>query len=638
MRRPELRVDPPDQPSQDTVEPEWDPEWDAERLLGETLRRREAARSTGDVLRELLDGMEGPRLARHAPNGAPGGSESHTEAAEFRSAGVPLPLPAISATVGSGQGDSSDRPDVVIPNHTLLRRVGEGGFGQVWIAHNPLTDHHRACKLVPHRRTPELDGLRRLKQRVPAHRNLMPIEDVGVAGDWLYCLMPLAENAHSAGSRLDVGGYEATTLRLVIDRRGRIPPAESAAIGAALASALAHLHDHGVTHGDVKPGNVLRLDGHWTLGDFGLLRDLSRPTGSGETRDYAPPEGPGSPKADQFALGVVLFELASGRPAGQLPAFGAAPDDELLRSAPGRRLREAILRATAADPAGRHPSMRELEQALRRIAERPGRRLGIAAAALGLCVLLAGGLSFLPSLLARDAESRDADPAAAALLGDAGERAGQNAQSPARGAAAEPPSIVRFEIRQSRFDGANDRLVGILGADSDAARIDDDLSLAASFSAPAFIYLLSLDVDGAVSLRDPGSETIAPNATREVRFPADHDLVFRLTSGPGAQGFLLLACGAPLPPWRDFAAQNGIPPWTPFTLEVDGVWTFDGRSLLLEGATRGDVLPRRGGPAALAELIDWIGSLSSPRAPSPNDPSSSIPALDAARLVVVPVR
>lgn len=596
-----------------------DPPWDAARLLEEALRRRSDGHSTSDLIRELVDRMDPPYF------GAASSSESVRDDCGDDDAEAPLEsraLRQLSARPVRSEGVSSDvsTTPVAIPNHTLLRMIGHGGFGQVWIAHNPHTDHHRACKLVPRDRMLELEGLRRLKQRVPAHPNLMPVEEVGVVDGWLYCLMPLAENAHSAGSRLDVGGYEATTLRLALERRGPMPPAECAAIGAELAAALSHLHVHGVTHGDVKPTNVLRLDGRWTLADYGLARDLSKPVGGGETRDYTPPEGPGSPKADQFALGVVLFELATGLRRNGLESFRSGSPSKPVRSAAGRALHDAIRTATAPAPDARFGSMRELSAALERVAVRRTRRFWIATVAtLVVVVLLA--LTLGESWFSRWTADRTGPSTSDAPARGPGRADGASA-TPVE-TTVSTPVIVRFDVRQTRFDGTDDRILGLLGRDSGAARIDDDLAVEAEFSAPAFAYLLSLDTAGTAELREPSSTSLAPDSAGEIHFPATPELAFRLTAGPGAQGFLLLASREPLPAWNEFAAAHGKPPWTPMNLDDEGVWAFDGHSLVVEGATRGEVLPRRGGAPPVVALIEWIESL---------------PGIDAVRLVVFPVR
>jgi len=205
-------------------------------------------------------------------------------------------------------------PPVEVPNHTLVRCLGVGGFGQVWLGKHLLTDHYRACKLFHLDRARELEGLKRIKRDVATHPGLVPIEEVGVQGEWLYCLMPLADSARVGQAIHEPAQYLPATLRLHLRRHGRLPPDEALVVARELAEAIVHLHRHGVTHGDIKPANVLRLNGRWALADYGLADDLDAGFGGGGFGDggtpgYLPPEGPGSPKADQYAFGVLMREI-----------------------------------------------------------------------------------------------------------------------------------------------------------------------------------------------------------------------------------------------------------------------------------------------------------------------------------------
>ena len=84
-------------------------------------------------------------------------------------------------------------------------------------------------------------------------------------------------------------------------------------------SALEHLHSNGVVHGDVKPANTLRHNGCWRLADHGLVSSTDCSGASGHTPSYTPPEGPGTRGADIYATGVILFQLATGKPVSCLP-------------------------------------------------------------------------------------------------------------------------------------------------------------------------------------------------------------------------------------------------------------------------------------------------------------------------------
>lgn len=285
-------------------------------------------------------------------------------------------------------------PPSQVPNHDLIRCLGAGGFGQVWLAKQRLTQHYRACKLIVSHKAVELDGLRRLKQRVPAHPNLFPIDDVGEAEGWMYCLMPLADNAASDQAMLEHSAYEPLTLTTYLKRHGRRPCAEAARLGLELAQAIKHLHAHGVTHGDIKPDNILRLSGQWTLADYGLARDLAKPTGGGCTPAYSPPEGPGSVKADQFALGVVLMQVLLDWPATMLAEFMAQPINKLELADGGGKLVPVIRQIVDHEQTRRFGSMDELIEALRRFTVHK-RSLRPAFIAAGIALLLGGGITLL---------------------------------------------------------------------------------------------------------------------------------------------------------------------------------------------------------------------------------------------------
>jgi serine/threonine protein kinase len=145
-----------------------------------------------------------------------------------------------------------------------------------------------------------------------------------------------------------------------------LAPEESLRIGLALSLALEHLHQHGLIHRDIKPGNIIYVDNQPKFADIGLVTDIA-----GEGRDvsflgtqgYIPPEGPGSPAADVYALGKVLYEAAMGRDREFFPelptAVYEASDDSLLR-----QLQKVIFKACESETIDRYRSAAELHIAL----------------------------------------------------------------------------------------------------------------------------------------------------------------------------------------------------------------------------------------------------------------------------------
>jgi serine/threonine protein kinase len=137
--------------------------------------------------------------------------------------------------------------------------------------------------------------------------------------------------------------------------QGRLAAARVVEIGLALSEALGHLHGHGLVHRDVKPSNVIFVNGKPKLADIGLVTDASDTCSIVGTEGYLPPEGPGTPQADLFALGNVLYEAATGLDRRQFPRL---PED--LRFWPDSKLvfevNEVVLKACAQEAGQRYKS------------------------------------------------------------------------------------------------------------------------------------------------------------------------------------------------------------------------------------------------------------------------------------------
>lgn len=260
-----------------------------------------------------------------------------------------------------------------VPNYELLRMVGRGAFGEVWLGRHRLTGFWRAIKLVPRDAAEtgwaadkELQGLRRYLERIqPGELHHLSVLEVGETPqrEALYCVMELADHAEAA----EFPGpdrYVPRTLREVIHRRGRLSPGEVAQLGCDLVEALGKLHAQGLLHRDIKPGNVLFVGDRPKLGDLGLLTtELSARSFVG-TEGYVPPEGPGSQRADLYALGKVLYSAATGFDRHEFPRlpgdFDEGPEAELFRELNG-----IWTRACHNQPARRYRNAAEMLQALR---------------------------------------------------------------------------------------------------------------------------------------------------------------------------------------------------------------------------------------------------------------------------------
>jgi len=116
--------------------------------------------------------------------------------------------------------------------------------------------------------------------------------------------------------------YSAHTLRADLEQ-GRLPAARVLEIALPLTEALAHLHANGLIHRDVKPSNIIFVGGRPKLADIGLVTDASDSRSIVGTEGYLPREGPGTPVADIFALGKVLYEALTGLDRRQYPELPA---------------------------------------------------------------------------------------------------------------------------------------------------------------------------------------------------------------------------------------------------------------------------------------------------------------------------
>src|ERR1017187_3781527 len=289
-----------------------------------------------------------------------------------------------SATLDTGL---TNEPSV--PDYELLRRIGRGAYGDVWLARSKATGVLRAAKIVwrhtfednrPFQR--EFEGIQRFERISREHPSQLALFHIGrnEPAGYFYYVMELADAAQVPGaecqgsghdarreettrlspdtSHLSPGTYVPHTLRADLER-GRLTAARVLEIGVALSEALGHLHRNGLVHRDVKPSNVIFVNGRPKLADIGLVTDASDRCSIVGTEGYLPPEGPGTPQADIFALGKVLYEAATGRDRRDFPDL---PPD--IRSWPDAaqifELNEIILKACTADAGQRYQTCEEM--------------------------------------------------------------------------------------------------------------------------------------------------------------------------------------------------------------------------------------------------------------------------------------
>src|SRR5205823_4715977 len=154
--------------------------------------------------------------------------------------------------------------------------------------------------------------------------------------------------------------YAPKTIRTEISRRGRLPFEECLQLSLSLTAALSHLHKGGLVHRDIKPSNIIFVNGIPKLADIGLVADASDAKSYVGTEGFIPPEGPGTPQADIYSLGKVLYEIATGKDRQCFPEpptlLGEFSDREQLLE-----LNEVVLKACASDPHQRYQTPEEMQ-------------------------------------------------------------------------------------------------------------------------------------------------------------------------------------------------------------------------------------------------------------------------------------
>lgn len=256
---------------------------------------------------------------------------------------------------------SSDQPGgyaPVVPDHRLLRRIGKGSYGEVWLARG-VTGVLRAIKIVrrgdfEEERTfeREFEGIRAYEPISRDHRGLVHVLHIGRNDEegFYYYVMELGDDVQGGPPTNEIE-YEPRTLRSDVLRRGRLPVGYCITVGEVLADALGYLHRQGLTHRDIKPSNVIFVGGVPKLADIGLVARSGQRTFVG-TQGFTPPEGPGAPQADVYSLGMVLYEVSTGKDRFDFPEVpDELPEEE---RADWRRLNDVICRACDPEPERRH--------------------------------------------------------------------------------------------------------------------------------------------------------------------------------------------------------------------------------------------------------------------------------------------
>lgn len=264
----------------------------------------------------------------------------------------------------------------IIPDHELLRVIGRGAYGEIWLART-VTGALRAVKIV-YRSTfeseraflREFEGMSAFEPISRGHAGFIDILHVGRTNEYLYYSMELADD-HLAGREIDIVSYEPRTLKSDLARQKRLSADESIRLGISLTEALEALHTRGLSHRDIKPSNIIFTEGVPKLADIGLVAASGQQSFVG-TEGYVPPEGPGTPQADVYSLGKLLYETCTGKDRLDFPEIDSQlsqrPDREQLL-----QLNNVLVKACANDPKKRYDSAAEMHRDLRALerGERP---------------------------------------------------------------------------------------------------------------------------------------------------------------------------------------------------------------------------------------------------------------------------
>lgn len=270
---------------------------------------------------------------------------------------------------------------VVDGRYEILEALGEGGMGTVYAVRHVTLDRRLAMKVLRRDLLADAELAARFLREAKAtaaidHPSVVAISDFGAMEDGSpYFVMEL---------------LEGETLAARLRARGPLPPASAARLAARIADALAAAHAVNVVHRDLKPENVFLVGARRETApeedvrvvDFGAATivgasKLTRPGIVFGTPAYMSPEqASGEPvdgRADVYSLGVVLFEMLTGRAPFQAETYAEVLTKHLFEAPPrpappsGARLgalEDVVMRALAKEPSARYASMAAFAQAL----------------------------------------------------------------------------------------------------------------------------------------------------------------------------------------------------------------------------------------------------------------------------------
>lgn len=272
-----------------------------------------------------------------------------------------------------------DRARIYNGRYELIRQIARGGTAQVYMARDLLLDRPVALKVLFPELSTDVSFVQRFRREAQAaanlsHPDIVPVFDWGESDRTYFIVMEYVDGE---------------PLSAIIRHEAPLAPERAAEIGSHIAKALSYAHRHGVVHRDVKPGNVLiTRDGQVKVTDFGIARavgadDTVTQTGlvMGTATYFSPEQAQGfgvDGRSDVYALGVVLYEMVTGRPpfSADTPVAIAykhvseapVPPREIETAVPVA-LEAVIMRSMAKHPGDRYATAEDLWADLQRYSQ-----------------------------------------------------------------------------------------------------------------------------------------------------------------------------------------------------------------------------------------------------------------------------